>query len=56
MTRLPYADRTLVRILSARTGETLFEIKMLSGSMSATLREPSGFISQPRGDPTCRSF
>ena len=30
---LPYRDHTFLRILSARTGETLFEIKMLDGSM-----------------------
>ena len=33
MTVLPYRDHTFVRILSTRTGETLFEIKMLGGSM-----------------------
>ena len=33
MTVLPYRDHGYVRILSTRTGETLFEIKMLGGQM-----------------------
>ena len=33
MTTLPYQDRTYVRFISERTGETLFEIKMLDGAI-----------------------
>ena len=33
MTLLPYQDRRYVRFISERTGETLFEIKMLGGSL-----------------------
>lgn len=39
---LSYRDHTFVRIFSTRTDEVLFEIKMLDGAMSATLREPLG--------------
>ena len=33
MTILPYRDRGYVRFVSDRTGETLFEIKMLDGAL-----------------------
>ncbi len=33
MTILPYQDRAYVRFISDRTGETLFEIKMLDGAI-----------------------
>jgi hypothetical protein len=33
MTILPYQDHGYIRFISDRTGETLFEIKMLDGSL-----------------------
>ena len=33
MTILPYRDRSFVRFLSGRTGETIFELTMLDGSL-----------------------
>src|SRR5256885_433169 len=33
MTLLPYRDHTYFRLISTRTGETLFEVKMLGGSI-----------------------
>jgi hypothetical protein len=33
VTTLPYKDRGYIRFISERTGETLFEIKMLNGSI-----------------------
>lgn len=33
MTVLSYRDRSYVRIISTRTGETLFEIRMLGGAV-----------------------
>ncbi len=48
MTILPYQDETYVRFISDRTGETLFEIKMLDGAMIVwgTHYRPSEFATR----------